>query len=71
MGMKYQGKSEQEAQNMAAMSTKGQLQKQAMLMSVKDLAGWTVWGCIIAFFITILIPYRKRDISHDKEKYGI
>ena len=69
MGMMYQGKSEQEAQNMAAMSTKGQIQKQAMLMAVKDLAGWTVWGCIAATILTLVIPYRKRDISMDRIKY--
>ena len=68
MGMKYQGKNEQEAQHMAALSTKGKLQMQAMILTVKDLAGWTVWGCLGAILLTLLLPYRKRDISRDRER---
>ena len=39
-GMQYQGKSKQEALNMAALSTKGRIQVQATLSAVKEMAGW-------------------------------
>lgn len=41
-GMMYQGKSEKEAHNMAALSTKGRVQVQATLAAVKEMSGWTI-----------------------------
>ena len=46
-GMQYQGKSKQEAVNMAATSTKGRIQVQATLSAVKEMA---VGHCMLAFF---------------------
>ena len=65
MGMQYQGKSEKEAHNMAALSTKGRVQVQATLSAVKEMAGWTIWGCAACALLVLVIPYPKRDISND------
>ncbi len=35
------------AQNMAAMSAKGKVQVQATLITIKEMAGWTFYGCLI------------------------
>lgn len=62
-GMKYQGKSEVESQNMAALSAKGKVQVQATLSALKEMAGWTFYGCIGAAFLMVLIPWKKRKLS--------
>lgn len=62
-GMKYQGKSEMESQNMAAVSAKGKIQIQATLSALKEMAGWTFYGCISAAFLMVLIPWRKRRLN--------
>ncbi len=61
-GMQYQGKSKQDAINMAAMSTKGRIQVQATLSAVKEMAGWTVYGCLICMIFVLIIPYPKRKL---------
>ena len=62
-GMRYQGKSETEAENMAAISTKGQVQVQATLSAVKEMSGWTFYGCMISMLFVLVYPYRKRKLS--------
>ena len=62
MGMRYQGKSETEAENMAALSTKGRIQVQATLSAVKEMSGWTIYGCILAIIFVLAFPYRKRKL---------
>ena len=62
MGMQYQGKSSTEAENMAAMSLKGKIQVQATLSAVKEMAGWTFYGCIICAGVIIAVPWPKRKI---------
>ncbi|EJW97685.1 hypothetical protein, membrane [gut metagenome] len=64
-GMLYQGKSETEAANMAAMSTKGRIQVQATLSTIKEMSGWTFYGCMAAAAFVLLFPYRKRKIEAD------
>lgn len=64
-GMLYQGKSETEAANMAAMSTKGRIQVQATLSTIKEMSGWTFYGCMAAAAFVLLFPYRKRKIKAD------
>ena len=54
---------------MAAISTKGKVQVQATLSAVKEMAGWTVYACIICALVTVLVPWKKRDISHDTREY--
>ena len=61
-GMLYQGKSETEAENMAALSTKGRIQVQATLSAIKEMSGWTIYGCLFAIIFVLIFPYRKRKI---------
>ena len=69
-GMQYQGKSETEAQHMAAISTKGKIQVQATISTIKEMAGWTIYGCLACAAIVVLVPWPKRDISRDtRESY--
>ena len=62
-GMRWQGRSETEAENMAAMSAKGKVQVQATLSAVKEMSGWTFYGCIISMLFVLIYPYRKRKLS--------
>ena len=61
-GMKYQGKSETEARNMAAISTKGRIQVQATLSALKEMAGWTIYGGLICMIFVLVVPYPKRKL---------
>lgn len=60
-GMRYQGKSETEAEQMASISTKGRIQAQATLSAVKEMSGWTFYGCLAAMLFVLAYPYRKRS----------
>ena len=62
-GMMYQGKSETEAQQMAAMSLKGKVQVQATLTAIKEMAGWTFYGCLICAGVVLLVPWRKKCLE--------
>ena len=61
-GMQYQGKSETEAHNMAAMSVKGRIQVQATLSAVKEMAGWTIYAGVICMIFVLVVPYPKRKL---------
>lgn len=61
-GMQYQGKSKQEAVNMAAMSAKGRIQVQATLSAVKEMSGWTFYACIICMIFVLVVSYPKRKL---------
>ena len=61
-GMRYQGKSETEAEQMASISTKGRIQAQATLSAVKEMSGWTFYGCLAAMLFALAYPYRKRKL---------
>ena len=61
-GMQYQGKSKQEAVNMAAISTKGRIQVQATLSAVKEMAGWTLYACLFCMIFVVILPYPKRKL---------
>lgn len=61
-GMQYQGKSETEARQMAAISTKGRVQVQAMLSAVKEMAGWTFYACMACMLFVLFVPYPKRKL---------
>lgn len=61
-GMMMQGRSETEAEQMAAMSVKGKVQVQATLTAVKEMAGWTFYGCIICGGLVLMIPWSKRKL---------
>ena len=61
-GMRYQGKSETEAEQMASISTKGRIQAQATLSAVKEMSGWTFYSCLAAMLFVLAYPYRKRKL---------
>lgn len=61
-GMQYQGKSKQEAINMAAISTKGRIQVQATLSAIKKMAGWTLYACLICMIFVLVVRYPKRKL---------
>ena len=61
-GMQYQGKSETEAHNMAAMSVKGRILVQATLSAVKEMAGWTIYAGVICMIFVLVVPYPKRKL---------
>ena len=61
-GMRYQGKSETGAEQMASISTKGRIQAQATLSAVKEMSGWTFYGCLAAMLFVLAYPYRKRKL---------
>ena len=61
-GMQYQEKAKQGHFNMAALSTKGRIQVQATLSAVKEMAGWTIYGCLFCMIFVLIIPYPKRKL---------
>ncbi len=62
-GMKAQGRSDVEAETMAAMSLKGNVQVQATLSAVKEMAGWTFYACFACAGIVIAVPWTKRRLD--------
>lgn len=62
-GMRIQGRSQAEAETMAAMSAKGKVQVQATLSAVKEMAGWTFYGCMASMLFVLIYPYKKRKLS--------
>ena len=62
-GMKMQGKSVTEAENMAAMSLKGKVQVQATLTAIKEMAGWTFYGCLVCAGMVLAVPWTKRKLK--------
>ncbi len=68
-GMQYQGKTETEAQNMAAMSVKGKIQVQATIVSLKEMAAWTLYLCIACAILVVILPWRKRNLKYLTRDY--
>lgn len=63
MGTIMQGKSYEEATQMASVSTKGGIQLQATLVALKEITGWTIWAGIGCIVLALVFPYegqRKR-----------
>ena len=58
--MQYQGKSEQESEQMAAMSAKGSVQVQATLSAVKEMSGWTFYGCMACAVIFLAVSLEEK-----------
>ena len=42
---------------MAAISAKGKVQVQATLSAVKEMSGWTFYGCMISMLFVLVYPY--------------
>ncbi|MBQ3701102.1 MAG: hypothetical protein II886_14570 [Prevotella sp.] len=36
---------------------------QAMLLAVKEMAGWTLWACLAIVLILLIIPWTKRRLK--------
>ena len=62
-GMKMQGKTDAEAQQMAALQLKGKVTVQATITTIKEMAGWTFYGCIICAGIILFVPWPKRKLQ--------
>lgn len=63
MGMRLAGNTEAEAAQMASQSVKGNVQIQATLLTLKDLAGFTVWACLACCIAVLVFPYKKRPLE--------
>lgn len=61
MGGKMQGHSEEAAQRLATLSSKGKIQQQAMLVTLKEMTGWTVWLCLGCIVLVLFLPYPKDE----------
>ncbi|MDO4510857.1 MAG: MFS transporter [Bacteroidales bacterium] len=68
-GMQYQGKTETEAQNMAAMSLKGKVQVQATLTAIKEMSAWTFYLCMACALLMFILPWRKRNLRELTPEY--
>lgn len=60
MGMMMQGKSYEQAEQMAAISTKGRVQVQATLVALKEITGWTIFAGIGCTLLALFFPYEER-----------
>lgn len=60
MGMVMQGKSYEEATQMASMSAKGGIQLQATLVTLKEITGWTIWAGVGCILLALVFPYEGR-----------
>lgn len=60
MGMVMQGKSYEEATQMASMSAKGGIQLQATLVTLKEISGWTIWAGVGCILLALVFPYEGR-----------
>ena len=81
-GMQYQGKSGQEAEQMAAMSAKGSVQVQATLSAVKEMSGWTFYGCMACAVFSccflggkenwsrLLLQYLKKEVVTSRRDFS-
>ncbi len=60
IGMVMQGKSYEEAMQMASISSKGSIQSQATLVALKEISGWTIWAGIGCVLLALVFPYGER-----------
>jgi len=66
-GAMMQGKSYEEAQELASMSITKEIRVQAALAALKEIAGWTIWvgsGCIM---VVLILPYSKKKKEKAEE----
>lgn len=61
MGGKMKGHSEEDAHTLATLSSKGKIQQQAMLVTLKELTGWTVYLCMGGILLAFVLPYPKDE----------
>lgn len=56
-GGKYSGLSLEDASTLAAMNVKGSVQKQAVLVTLKEICGWTIYATVGFIFLSLIFPY--------------
>ena len=39
---------------------------QAMLLAVKQMAGWTIWVCLAIILVLLIIPWPKRKLKPEE-----
>lgn len=66
MGLMMQGKSSNEATQIASLSSKGNIQIQATLVALKEISGWTIWLGIGCVGFVLLFPYKERALKLEK-----
>lgn len=66
MGLMMQGKSSDEATQIASLSSKGNIQIQATLVALKEISGWTIWLGIGCVGFVLLFPYKERALKLEK-----
>jgi len=42
---------------------------QATLTTIKEMAGWTFYGCLACALLMLVIPWRKRDLKELTREY--
>jgi len=62
-GGKMQGLSEETAHHLATLSSKGKIQQQAMLVTLKEITGWTIYLCLGCIVILFVLPYPKDELA--------
>ena len=67
MGLMMQGKSSNEATQIASISTKGNIQIQATLVALKEISGWTIWLGIGCVGFVLLFPYEERVLKFEND----
>lgn len=55
-----QGKSYEEATQIASASIKGAIQQQAILVTLKEITGYTIYAGIIFILLALFFPYEKK-----------
>ena len=66
MGTMMQGKSYEESSQIAAMNSRGSIQQQAMLVTLKEVTGWTIYGGVACIVLALVFPYngvRKKGME--------
>ena len=56
-----QGHGEEEAHRMATLSSKGKIQQQAVLVTLKEMTGWTIYLCLGCMLLVLFLPYPKDE----------
>lgn len=62
-GGKYTGLSTEDASTLAAVSSKGSVQKQAVLVTLKEICGWTIYASAGCILLALTFPYPNSNIK--------
>lgn len=70
VGMMMQGYSYEQAEQIAATSTKGRIQVQATLSALKEITGWTIYASVGCIIFALAYPYNKRGRKSRKQVHN-